>query len=80
MAIVPLILMLHAGQDLDQGGLACAVFAEQGMNLPLLQCEIHIFKGLDTRKGYVDALHRDDIVSSDVAMCSLGPDLANAIA
>ena len=55
--------IVHAGQTLDQRGLASAVFAHQRMDLALAKGEIHMVQRLDPREGHGDAAHgQDDVV------------------
>jgi hypothetical protein len=51
-----LVVPVSPGQDLDQGGLARAVFPDQHVNLAAPQVEAHIVQGLDPRKLLADPL------------------------
>ena len=52
---------LDAGQDLDQGGLACAVLPDQRVDLAAGHREVDVAECLDAREGLVDAFHHDDV-------------------
>ena len=51
------VLFMHAGEHLDQGGFARAVFAHQGVNLAPAQGEIHVVQRLRARKLLADSAH-----------------------
>ena len=51
------ILLINAGQHLDQGGFSRAVFSHQRMDLAPAQNKIHIAQGFDAGKGFADPMH-----------------------
>jgi hypothetical protein len=53
---------MDAGGDLDDGGLAAAVFAGQAVDLPLLDLQAHALKGLDAAERLGDALDLEHVV------------------
>ena len=58
-----LIRVFHAGQDLNQGGLSSPILAHQGVNFPLSQEEVNALKSNDTREGFPNAFHADNVLS-----------------
>jgi hypothetical protein len=51
---------LDAREDTRERALACAVFADQGMNLPAAEVEIDVRKGLDPGEGLIDTRCREE--------------------
>ena len=54
------IPFINATQHFDQGGLAGAVFAHQGVHLTGAEVKIDPFQGVDTGEILLDALHTQD--------------------
>jgi hypothetical protein len=54
------ILGVVAGQDLDQGRLAGAVLADEGVNLALFHHELRGAQGRDAGKALVDPVHAEE--------------------
>jgi len=48
--------MVKPGQDIHQGALAGAVFAQKGMDFPRRNCKGNIVKGDNAGKGFPDIL------------------------
>ena len=51
------IRLVYAGQRLDKGGFARAVFADQGMNFPRAQVKLHVVQRLDAGENLGDVPH-----------------------
>lgn len=51
------ILQQGTGEDLHQGAFAGSIFTDQGMDFAACNGEIDRGQGLDTGKGFADALH-----------------------
>ncbi len=56
---VPLVGVVQAVEDAHQGRLARAVFAQQGMDLPAAQVEIHPVVRHKRAESLVDVAHFD---------------------
>ena len=57
---LPLIGEIDAGEHIHQGGLAAAVFTQQGQDLTFVQLKVHIFVGDDlAAESLGDILHFD---------------------
>ena len=54
-----LIGTVDAAQDIDEGGLSGAVLAEQGMDLPAAQLEVHAVQRDDAAEALADAAERE---------------------
>jgi hypothetical protein len=52
----PGVRLIDPGDDLDEGGLAGAVLADQGVHLAGTHVEVHMVERLDARKGFADVL------------------------
>ena len=55
-----LVRLMHAGEDLDEGGLSRPVLPDQGVNLPCAQLDRHIRERQDAGKPLRDALNLKD--------------------
>ena len=63
---VSLFRIVHAGQHLDQGGLAGAIFANQAMDLARSDANGHVFQCNDTRKTFGNIFQFDDIFAHGI--------------
>jgi len=57
------VLGVDADQHLHERGFAGAVFADQGVDLPLREIEVHLFQGVHTGKALVNPAHRENLRS-----------------
>ena len=58
-----LVGSLDAGQYLNQGGFAGAVFPHQRVDFASLKGKVHIFEGMNAWEGFVDAFHCHNVVA-----------------
>ena len=56
------VRLMHAGQGLDERGLARAVLADEGMDLSGAQIELHAVQRLDAREYLGDILHLQQVL------------------
>ena len=52
--------LVHTGQSLNHGGLACTVLTHQGVNFTRVESQINTIQGLDAREFNRNAFHYDD--------------------
>lgn len=64
---LPRVAGHHPGEDLEQGGLAAAVLAEQPHHLPGGKAQVEALEGRDGSEVLGQATHLDGIVSGGVA-------------
>ena len=69
-AISPASIVVDAGEDLDQGRLAGAVLAHQGVDFAGEEPQIHVVERLDADEGLVDPAHPEDRVRGHAASLS----------
>ena len=63
---LPLLRSVNAGEHLDQGGLAGAIFADQAVDLSRPDANRHIFQCDDTRKTFGNVLQLDNILAHGI--------------
>ena len=59
---VAAVLLVDAGQDLDERGLARAVLAHEGVDLARAKREVDVLQGLHAREVLADAPHLNEVV------------------
>ena len=59
---VAAVLLVDAGQDLDERGLARAVLAHEGVDLARTEREVDVLQGLHAREVLADAPHLNEVV------------------
>ena len=63
---LPLLRSVNAGEHLNQGGLAGAIFADQAVDLSRPDANRHIFQCDDTRKTFGNVLQLDNILAHGI--------------
>ena len=61
---LPVIVDVHAGEDLHQGRFARAVLTHEGVDFAALQVEVDVAQSRDASEGFGDAFgFQDDVMS-----------------
>ena len=63
---LPLLRSVNAGEHLDQGGFAGAIFADQAVDLSRPDANRHIFQCDDTRKTFGNVLQFDNVLAHGI--------------